>query len=53
MKKCTICGVELNEKTIGLNNILDSEERNRLEKIRKNNGYCSECSITLMLLNLM
>lgn len=53
MKTCTICGVELTKKTLGVKNILNKEEQRKLFKIRKKSGYCSECSITLLLLDLI
>ena len=53
MKKCTVCGITLTASTLGIKNILNKEERDKLKKIRLNNGHCSECAITLLLLELI
>jgi hypothetical protein len=53
MKKCTICKRPLTNKAMDLTQILDENERKRLEKIRRKRGLCSECSISLVLLSLI
>lgn len=51
--KCKICGVKLNNKTLRLNEIFDEREKKRIKKIKKNNGFCSECFIQMLFLDLI
>ena len=52
MKKCTICGTELNRQTLDIDKMFSKEEADRLFNVRKDKGVCSECSITMLMLNL-
>jgi len=52
MKNCTICGTELNKKSLDITKMLSKEEGERLFSVRRDRGICSECSITMLMLNL-
>jgi len=52
MKKCKICKTELNNKTLGIDKMLNKSESKRLKKIRLKNGVCSECSIQMLMLSI-
>jgi hypothetical protein len=52
MKECTICKQELTDKALDIDKMLNKEEALRLKIARKASGICSECSITMLMLNL-
>jgi uncharacterized membrane protein YvbJ len=53
MIKCKICGKQLTERAMDLHHILNVSEKKRLSKIRKKKQICSECTIQLIILNLI
>ncbi|MFA5174656.1 MAG: hypothetical protein WC438_05740 [Candidatus Pacearchaeota archaeon] len=53
MTKCKICGKQLTEKAMDLHHIFNEAEKKKLSKIRKKKQICSECTIQLIMLNLI
>lgn len=53
MKKCIICGKILTDKALGLDKILNIKELKKLKKLRKKQGRCAECSMQLLMLNII
>ena len=52
MKKCKICGTELNNKSLDIDKMLNKSEAKRLKKIRLNRCVCSECSMQMLMLSI-
>ena len=53
MKKCNICGTTLNRGSLNVNNILKESEKKKLEKIRTKRGVCANCSIDMLMLDIV
>lgn len=53
MKKCKLCGTILTRKSLDIDKILLKEEAERLYVIRKEKEICSECSITMLMIELL
>jgi len=53
MIKCKICGKQLTDKAMNLQHVLNASEKKRLSKIRKKKQICSECTIQLIMLDLI
>ena len=51
--KCKICGVKLNNKTKGINNILNKKEQKKLKKLRKNQKICADCKMQILILDVI
>lgn len=52
MIKCSICGAKLTENNL-VKGILNPAERARLKVVRTEKGVCSECSIQMLMLDII
>ena len=53
MKKCKVCGTKLTRKSIDIDKMLNQKEAKRLEKLRLKEGLCSECSMQMLMMNIL
>lgn len=50
---CSICGVKLTEKNLDINKMLSRKETKKLYSIRRKRGICSECSISMLIIDII
>jgi hypothetical protein len=51
--KCSICGTPLTKENLDITKILSEKEAKKLYTIRKKRGVCSECSIQMIMLDIV